>query len=127
MPNIEAAWRYQKALYWAADGFDAYGNPAVDMDADPVELDVRWEQVSAESLDAQGNTVSYDVVLVVDRAIPDGSVFWKGTLESLFPLGSPPTSELLYSKSYSEIPDIKGRYIRRVAYLMRLADTADTA
>ena len=125
MPNIEAAWRFQDALYWPASGFDAYGNPDVDMTADPVELKVRWEQVSPESLDAQGNTVNYDAVVVVDREIPIGSVFWQGTLDSLFPLGSPPTSELMYVKTYSDIPDIKGRHHRRLVYLMRLADTVE--
>lgn len=113
MPVMETAWRYQKAMLRAAEGFDNYGNPRVANT--PVELDVRWEQTDREVTDPQGNNVGVDIMAVVDREVPVGSVLWFGS-------DVKPTADLRYVVSYQETPDVKGRHYRRVLYLARVSD-----
>ena len=115
--DIEHAWRYQKAVYWEANGYDNYGQPKVDA---AVELDVRWEDIYEEALDSQGNTIALDAMVVVDREVPVGSIFWKGALEDYEALSSP--SGYKQAMYYGDIPDIKGEYTRQTVKLMRFSD-----
>ena len=115
--NIEHAWRYQKAVYWASNGYDEYGQPKVDI---PVELDVRWEDIYEEALDARGNSITLDAMVVVDREVPIGSIFWKGTLVAYNLLASP--SGYKQAMYYGDIPDIRGQYTRQTVKLMRFSD-----
>lgn len=118
---IETACRFQKALYWAKSTYDNYGQPVLEETA--AELDVRWENVNKDVLDSQGNTISADAVVVVDRDIEVGSVMWLGCLADVEGTSLIPESQLREVVSFSSVPDIKGRYYRRVAYLKRLHDT----
>lgn len=116
--NIEHAWRYQKAVYWAASGIDNYGVETVDA---PVEVDVRWQYVNEESIDANGGVVAIDAIVVVNVEVPNGSVFWKGTLEAYTALAT--KSGYYRATVYNDTPDIKNQYVRQTVKLMRYSDT----
>jgi hypothetical protein len=116
MPSIETACRFQKAVLYVANGFAADGEETV---AAGVSIDVRVEIGKREALDATGNVIAVDMVLVVDRAIPIGSIVWIGNINNI---ASPPV-DLLEVKTYREVPDVKGRNFRRVIDLMRHSNT----
>lgn len=116
--DIESAWRYQKAVYWAAVGYDDYGQRTV---SSPIELSVRWEDIYEEALDPQGNSIILDAMVVTDREIPMGSIFWKGALAAYNASASPSGfKQVMY---YGNIPDIKAQHTRRTVKLMRFSDT----
>lgn len=121
MPDIETAWRYQKAVVWMAvdNEFTTDGQHKVSA---PIELTVRWENVRREATDAQGNTILIEAVVVVDRLIPVGSVMWEGSMVSLPGTSETPDSDVMEVLSCSEIPDINNQYVRRVCNLMRRSD-----
>jgi len=119
MPSIETAFRYQDAVYWAANGYDDYGEPKLDA---AVDLKVRWEDVKDEVVDAKGNTVAIDAIAVIDRDIPVGSVLWQGTIADIPGTSETPSSDLRRVLKFSSIPDIKNRNYRRLVYLRRLSD-----
>ena len=119
MPSIETADRHQKAVYWAANGFDDYGEPKVDA---AIDLNVRWENVDMETVDVKGNTIAIDAVVVIDRVIPVGSIFWEGQLSDIPGTSNVPAADFRQVVKFSSIPDIKGRNIRRLVYLRRLSD-----
>lgn len=122
MPPHELAWRYQKAVLWAAREVrgrvvvDEHGEPRVGA---PEEIEVRWVFGRTEALDSMGNTVSVDATAVVDRRIPEGSNMWLGCLEDWVGTGSgDEESNVMYVKAYNEALDIKGRVTARTIGLM---------
>ena len=80
MPPLETCRLHQKAVLWAFAGYDNYGDVTVSA---AVEVDVRWETVNRESLDAQGNSISIDSVVVVDRVVAVGSIVWLGEVAGI--------------------------------------------
>lgn len=136
MPAPELAFRRQKAVYWEAIGFDEYGQ--YKRQSFSIELSVRWKYGKADTVDANGNTVAVDAVVVVDRYIPVGSIFYDGSLDDLAGDVSgtgtgtdfvPAANEVtLYEVlTYAETPDLKNRWIRRTVGLRRLSDTMPTS
>ncbi len=122
MPAIELANRKQTAVLWAATaatGFDDYGRHKVTA---ATQIKVRWEEKNTEVVDANGNTVAIDVVVVVDRVVLTGSIMWLGKKDDL---ASPPV-DLNVVVNYSAIPDVKGRITRRVVMLRRYNDKIPT-
>ncbi len=134
MPPIETFHRHDYAVLFPFIGTDDMGEV---IRGDPVELMVRWEVGDynlgggggrREMKDPQGNTITVDAVIVVDREIRADSLIYRGTLEEWLGVGTgtgsdSPTVELLIVKVYSEIPDIKGRHRRRTIGCMRYRDT----
>lgn len=119
MPAIETANRKQKAVLWAASGHDDYGEPKVNS---AVELSVRWTEGREETTDAQGEVVSYDATVRVDREIAVGSVLWKGKLADV----PSPTSDLFRVVARKTVPDLKGRDFERIVFLKRLSESLPT-
>ncbi len=115
MPVMETDNLTQKAVLWAANGFDDYGEFRVDA---PIEISVRWEDSRGDTVDANGNTVAYDAAVVVDRAITVGSVMWLGQLKDLTD-----TVTKLRVVTYESVPDVKGRNFWRQVLLSRLSNT----
>ena len=128
MPSMETSYRRQKALLWAANGFDLNGLPA--RATVYVELDVRWNNNRTKSMDNLGNVIALDALVVVDRDVAVGSVMWEGSAhdlaEALPGTGSStadvPTSGLFEVKTFKKTNDIKGRAIRRTCGLQRIGD-----
>jgi hypothetical protein len=116
MPSIETDCRHQKAVYWAASGTDIEGEVTL---AAAVELSVRWENTDTQVLDAQGNPVAISAVVVVDRDIPVGSIFWEGKQSAL----PSPVTDLLRVEEFKSIPDVKGRNSRKTVLLSKYSDT----
>ncbi len=119
MPPIETACRYDKAVYWAKSGKDKYARPTLAAAAD---LDVRWEHVQEETVDSQGNTIAVDAILVLDQSVVVGSIFWEGEIDDIPGTSQVPSSDLFQCIKFSRIPDIKGRHVRRLAYLRKYSD-----
>lgn len=120
MPPLETSDLHQKAVLWPFLNYDRFGQPVVSDDHE--EIPVRWEWGHREMLDSKGNTIGVDAVVVVDRRITLGSNLWLGESQDV-PAGTSFTSErneLCQVIFYSEIPDIKGREVRRLVGLIRL-------
>lgn len=125
--------RNQYALLWKKSGDDDDGRPSyaplTELSPDDNDQGVRWEQVDRETLDAKGNTVKIDAVVVVDRKIPVDSLMWQGS-ENMWYGGEPGTGSgsggddigLYQVVAYKETPDIDGIYVRRTVELMKYKD-----
>lgn len=131
MPPIETFHRHDAALLWPVVGRDAYGEPL--RQETPDEIMTRWEIGHAgfystggrkEVLDPRTQSTSEEAIVVVDRYVEVGSLIWKGTLEEWLGNGTGSGSaaednNLLQVVIYSEIPDLKGRNIRRICTCMK--------
>lgn len=131
MPPIETFERHDAALMWPVRGKDPYGEVIVD--DTPVELMVRWETGQAgfystggrrEVLDRHASNVAADAIIVVDRHVEVGSLMWKGSLEEWLGNGTGSGSaqeenDLLQVVIFTEIPDLKGQHVRRIATCMK--------
>lgn len=115
MPPLETSDRKQKAVLWAANGFDNHGDVKVDAAA---EIDVRWEEGQKEALDSLGNRIAIEATVVVDREIIIGSIMWLGEKADL---ATPPVN-LKQVAIYSRTPDLKNRKIRRVVLLRKYSN-----
>jgi len=123
--TLETSSRLQKAVYWEASGVDNHGCPKLKA---PIEVDVRWEQVARTvlhddsfNLSNPGKMVAIVAEVIVDRKMPQGSVLWLGELADLVGTGSS-IQDLCEVCFYEEVPDLKGRNIRRSVTLMRSRD-----
>ena len=133
MPALEQSARFQKALLWPMVGYDRHGQPR--RSSTFVELDVRWDTSKSEATDPQGNTVSIDATVVVDRRIAIGSEMWLGSVDDLEDLllgpGTGtieeeelvPTSDIMVVRTYKEVKDIRGRETRYEVGVARKTDT----
>src|SRR6516165_1281873 len=103
MPAPERSDFIQRAVLWPKSGYDKYGQPQV---GGASEIDVRWNTVRKERLDALGNTVIIDAEVVVYERIENGSAMWLGKIADL-PVGSSFSGldqELMYVFTYNETP-----------------------
>lgn len=117
--SLETTARHQKAVLWAFNSYDNYGDVKVDA---AVQITVRWRTGQKEALDADGNTIALDSTVVVDQVIAVGSIMWLGALKDL---PDTPTN-LRQVVDYKGIPDIKGRNFRRVVSLMKYSNELPT-
>lgn len=123
MPAPEVAYREQTAVLWPERGFDDDGHVKV---GSPVEIQVRWNTGRTMALDPQGNKIAVDATMVVNRKLGVGSVLFKGALADWVGTGSGSAGdgdELMQVATFSEVPDLKGRFTRRVAGLVWFRDT----
>lgn len=121
MPAIETAYRRQKAVLWPWSGYDSYAEP---LRGEPVEIDVRWLNKSREVPGPQGSPITVDATAVVDREIVVGSLMWLGELADWYGTGSAgDDTALMEVVAYGEVPDLKGRDIRRTVGLVYFRDT----
>lgn len=128
MPPIETSARHQTALYFPWAGIDDYGQPIVS--ASPTELRVRWSYRREEMADPQGNAITVDAVVVVDRRVTIGAEMWLGSLDDWLGTGSGSAGsddEVMRVAAYNETPDIKGRKRRRVVGLQFKGDEPSRA
>lgn len=121
MPPIETADRHQKAVLWRArDGrFDSDGQVILEY---PVQIQVRWEEVTGEIVQSLTGTYQVDAKVVVGYDVPVGSVLWKGSLKEL-PSPSSRITDLKQVVSFRKTPDLKRRHFRRVVKVARYSDT----
>lgn len=105
----------QDAVLWEADAVDDDGERTIKA---AVALKVRWEDSQGTIQDGQGDNVTFDATVFVDRVIPKESVLYLGT-ETEFDADT--DRDLYRVVSNSSIPDIKARAFRRVVNLARLS------
>jgi hypothetical protein len=119
MPPLEYADHYQDMVYWEAAGVDDYGKTVV---TSPIALKVRWETTYREVLTKEGARVTADMVIHTSRPLLVNSIVWRGKSGSL-PAEPTDLFEVLF---YEETPDLKNRWINRVVYCRRYADSLPT-
>lgn len=109
MPPPGRAWLRQKAVLWSRDGTDRYGQPKVE--AEPVEVKVRWTETHQQARDSQGNPVTINAQVVANREITVGSLMWKGELEAWYGTGSGggEDTERMEVVSFDDTKDLKNR------------------
>lgn len=114
MTQLEVSDLKDRAVLWAAGELpDIYGQPRAQ---DPIEIPVRWVAQSREMQDPAGNTIMVDVTAVVSQAVAVGSTMWHGRLSRLDELE---VNDVLRVAAFSEVPDLKGRNLRRTLGLAR--------
>lgn len=115
MPPLERAELRQRAVWWPRAGTTNEGEPTF---ANPQELKVRWEEMRDQGIDNRGDTVGLDARVVLDRQISDGDVLWLGRLADWAGTG-----RLMEVIKFNQIPDVRGRIMRRTADLKRFRDS----
>jgi hypothetical protein len=134
VPSIETADLYQSAVVWGKSTPDDYGQPRV---LAPVQLaprtttgGVRFLKKRRDTLDSQGNKISYDATLIAAREIVPNSLVWIGTLQDLADDGhgtgtgtsDGPDSDIWEVVTADVTPDIKNRFTRWEHTMKRYKD-----
>lgn len=121
MPALEVSDLTQQAVLWAMSNYDSFGQPAV---GDPIQINVRWVWHHREVVDAKGNTISLAADVAAAQDIPINSHMWLGTLDQWNSNGMSQVNQDLYEvKTSDNVPDVKGRNVRRTFGLMKLHDS----
>lgn len=71
----------QTAVYWAAPTKDGYGGMSF---SDPVEISVRWEEMTQVVSDAKGNEVTSRAVVYLTQDVDEEGMLYLGTLDDLY-------------------------------------------
>lgn len=72
--------RSQKAVYWAPDDVNGYGETQF---VDPVEIVVRWEDDQQLFIDNKGNEVVSSAIVFPAVPLALGGYLWLGSISSL--------------------------------------------
>lgn len=128
MPAFETMDLTEKALLWeTTGGLDQYGQYAYEFLDSPVQRCVRWVEKRSLASDANGNPLSLDATVIMDREVAVGSLMWRGSLTDLPGTGTAaPETDLMIVVLRSRTKDIKGRYTRWSYGLTRFKDTLPT-
>ena len=121
MPDIEVASLTDLAVLWPFTGYDDYSQPTV---GNPIQIPCKWHTSRQEALDAKGDTITLDAMVIVDRKIHVDSLMWLGLVsewsgQNFIGTGTSPDEELMVVKLYNQTNDIKGRASFRQVGLMR--------
>lgn len=121
MPFHGLQGRRHWAVYWARIGTDRTGQPTTTNVA--AEIRCRWDDTVRTVLGPDGNPLAIDATVGgLDRAIPVGSLMWKGRLEDMPGTSQTPAQDVMRVVSYEETPDIRGRNAYREVRLSRTKD-----
>ena len=121
MPFEGLRGRTTKAAYWPCVGRDHTGQPV--LDANPTDLSVRWDDAVRTVLGPDGTPIAIDATVIVDRDIPMGSAFWKGSLQDLPGSAQEPDRDVFEATTFNNVPDFRGRFAYREVGLIRKRDT----
>src|SRR5262245_11016079 len=113
MPAFETADRHEDAVLWTVTGTTRNGEPIV---GSPEGIRVRWQRENVIISDPLGQPVKLDAFVVVDRAVPVGSLLWLGRLADYNPAAN---NEIMEVILFKESPDLKARNRRRILGLMK--------
>ncbi len=109
--------RKQKAVWWplAAVEYDNYGQPVA---TTPVEIKVRWEDVSEEFLDAKGTVQLSRARVFVDRDVEVGGVLMLGELDSGVDENNPKENDNAWEiRRVEKLPNLRNTEYLRTCYL----------
>ena len=105
----------QIAVYWSVASTDQFGGKVYN---DPVEIKCRWEDISVEYLDSQGETKLSNAVVYMDRDILVGGVLMLGTLGDITDEENVKENSGAWEiKRFDKLPDRKAKNFLRTAYL----------
>ena len=112
----------QTAVWWplssaesAGIDYDNYGQPVV---ADPVEIDVRWEDVSEEFLDRNGTVQLSRARVYVDRDVEVGGILMLGELTDITDENNPKENDNAWEiRRVEKLPNLKNTEYLRTCYL----------
>lgn len=114
--SMETEDRHDTVVYWEATSRRTkHGKPIL---SSPIEILVRWENRTETVHGKDIAPIQIEAVLVVDRDIPEGSMFWRGELADVAN-----ATNFMRVEKYTDVPDIKGIEHRRLAYLGRYGDS----
>lgn len=121
MPILEDDDRLDRAVYWAAAGVDASGEPVFD---EPIELRVNWRQRRTQTVSAAGSLMALDAQVTADRRLPLDSRLWlapdatSDALAQWYSSGSAgQADEVMRVATQGEVRDAKGIETRYTAGL----------
>lgn len=115
--NVRAAERVmnQDAVYWEILGYNPAGEPVFD---DPIEIKCWWQDIHEVFIDAKGNDVVSNSMVIVDRDLIEESFLWLGTIENLDSQVDPSANKKAYSiRKFGKTPDRKARKFLRQVWL----------
>lgn len=107
----------QTAVYWSPGTKTGFGGQATY--AIGTEISCRWEQKQELFIDATGEEVRSNAVVIVSQDVAFGGWLYLGTLDSIAS-GSQSAPNLVDAfpiRAFTKIPDMKGENFRRVAWL----------
>ncbi len=112
----------QTAVWWplasmesSGSDYDNYGQPIV---TDPVEIDVRWEDVSEEFLDKDGVVQLSRARVYVDRDVEVGGVLMLGELTDITDATTPKENENAWEiRRVEKLPNLRNTEYLRTCYL----------
>lgn len=78
--GIIKTMRRQQAVFWPFVSTNQFGKKVV---GDPVQIKCRWEDVTEEFLDSNGEVQMSNAVVYVDRDTPIGGILMLGTLADI--------------------------------------------
>lgn len=110
MPPLEDVDGVEPALLWEFRRHDGSGESVV-ADA-PEPLDVRWVTATRWVPGADGQALQIDAKVSPPRAVPLGSLFFRGTESDYHDALTDGTAELYKVATRQEARDVKGRTTR---------------
>lgn len=113
MPPFEEMDRYDDAVYWERIGTDRNGRA---MYAQPIALEVRWEDTKTEMRQPDGTPVMVSAQVHTIEELPMGSLLYLGTLQYWVGTGSSaptfqPELHMVVSKGAGK--SLKGEVFRK--------------
>jgi len=107
--------RRQNAVYWPFDSVDQFGKKAV---GSPVQIKVRWEDVSEEFLDSNGEIQISRSKVYVDRDMEVGGILMLGTTVDITdPIDVKENDGAWEIRKFEKLPTLRATEFLRTAYL----------
>lgn len=107
--------RNQTAVYWGSPVNTGMGSRTY---ADPVELDVRWEQRNEMFIDATGQEKTSSAVVFLGQDVELGGRLYLGDLDDLSSAQEGDPQQVVNARAirgYAKIPNLKAdEYLRKV-------------
>lgn len=120
--SIIKRMRKQWAMYFPIERIDRYGKPV--HSKEPIEIKCRWDEVSEEFVNEQGQTVLSAAKVYPDRILEKGGLLWQGTAVefALVPWNkntTPPSDldDVYPIRQFQRIPNLKAKEFLLIAVL----------
>lgn len=104
----------QTAIYWALSQVNEYGDLT---HAAPVEIKCRWDTMRSTKFDDEGNPVTYDSQVFVDRDIDVNGYLMLGELTDLGGDTLPPPADARRVKRYEKFGNFRQSETFRICML----------
>jgi hypothetical protein len=117
MPPLEELDRHDDAVYYRYLGEDRRGKPRL---ASPVDIKVRWIQGKADVMDALGNLVSVEALVVTNQDLTMHSILRQGTIADGVGTGTAlDDDDVMQVSVVNKVPSLCGKYHYRSVGLTR--------